>query len=187
MTIEERNLIILYLHREKNWTANKCKLEFNLAAGTIRNYCYKLDNEDNRRLGEKLYLQYYEPKEYTRTIKEVEEDNSKELYSAYICEMYDEEGNFLFGKIGYSNNYARRSKEHLHNKKYNCSKIETKKVFMFEDEEVALSFENMLRKYYKEKYQDSFIRRDRFSEHLGSRKEIEEFEKKKRQLELVFE
>jgi hypothetical protein len=55
-------------------------------------------------------------------------------------------------------------KEHIDRTKYGTSKIVIKAVFYFDDEEQALTMENAIRKYYKDKNSKAdFVKRDRFS------------------------
>lgn len=85
--------------------------------------------------------------------------------TAYLAEIFD--GNdFSFIKIGFSSHIRTRIKAHARNRKYGSdNKVVVYKCFTFEDDDQALSMENCLRKFFKERNDgEDYLKRDRFTE-----------------------
>lgn len=99
---------------------------------------------------------------------------------AYVVEHYDEYGNFLWLKTGKAKNAFVRFKQHFTDKAYkdeNLGKIIVKALFPCENEDDALTMENALRKFYKNRNggadflpQDRFTRQHFASEHMADPK-----------------
>jgi hypothetical protein len=66
---------------------------------------------------------------------------------------------------------------HSTNKRYGGNRVVVSAVYYFDTEEQALSMENLLRKYYKEKgNEEDFVRKDRFTEQKPTKKDLDNFE-----------
>lgn len=85
--------------------------------------------------------------------------------TAYLTEIYNGE-KFLFTKIGFSAHVPERMKRHANNKKYGeGNTVIVKHCFVFDDKEQALSMENCLRKFFKERNNCAdYVKQDRFTE-----------------------
>ena len=86
---------------------------------------------------------------------------------AYVVEHYDEYGNFLWLKTGKAKNAFVRFKQHFTDKAYkdeSLGKIIVKALFPCENEDDALTMENALRKFYKNRNNGAdFLPQDRFT------------------------
>jgi len=86
---------------------------------------------------------------------------------AYIVEHFDQNGNFLWLKVGKAIDGVKTIKGHFYRdtyKKANLGQIVVKHLFVCPDEEEVEKMESTLRKYYKSnKNGADFIRNDRFS------------------------
>lgn len=99
---------------------------------------------------------------------------------AYVVEHYDEYGNFLWLKTGKAKNALVRFKQHFTDKAYkdeSLGKIIVKALFPCENEDDALTMENALRKFYKNRNggadflpQDRFTRQHFAPEHMADPK-----------------
>lgn len=99
---------------------------------------------------------------------------------AYVVEHYDEYGNFLWLKTGKAKNAFVRFKQHFTDKAYkdeSLGKIIVKALFPCENEDDALTMENALRKFYKNRNggadflpQDRFTRQHFAPEHMADPK-----------------
>lgn len=153
-----RNAQIVYLHEVVGMTYENISKIVKLAVSTCSNYYHKF----------KVALGTMARKIFkigaTKRIDIITECELKKGDCAYIVEFFNADGDFTYTKIGYSNDVFRRMKEHIDRTKYGTSKIVIKAVFYFDDEEQALTMENAIRKYYKDKNSKAdFVKRDRFS------------------------
>lgn len=85
--------------------------------------------------------------------------------SAYVSEIFDN-GEFQFLKIGFSAHMKTRMEAHARNRNYgNNNTVIVYKCFSFDDEDQALTMENLLRKFFKQRNnEEDYLRRDRFTE-----------------------
>lgn len=79
-------------------------------------------------------------------------------------------------KVGKTSNITNRINQLK--KQYKLDNIEVIKTFDFDDDETAEMMESFMRKYYKAKYPNSFIPKDRFNNGICTDKELCYFEKK---------
>ena len=84
--------------------------------------------------------------------------------TAYVTEIFNN-NKFSFIKIGFSAHMPTRMKAHSKNKKYGENNtVVVHKCFCFKDKEQALTMENVLRKFFKEKNNcKDYIKQDRFT------------------------
>lgn len=194
--IEVRNAQIVYLANECKMSAKEIAKYVDLAVSTIKSYIYKFAN-----LLEKAKEFFGEQgKKVANRIKE--KCNVKDIVTfdnctpkvgdcAYIIEYFDSQHNFLFLKVGMTNNIKRRINEHLRD--YSKKGIDTtyavvKELHFAEDEEDALTLENLYRKHYKAIANNGFIKRDRFSLVRYNKEELQkdiELQNKTRMFEVI--
>ena len=167
--LEIRNAQIVYLAEECGMTANQIQKYVDLAISTIHNYIRKFSY-----LLEKA-KQWFGTKAKQVVDKIKEKCNVTDIVTyncehhkgdcAYIIEYFDSQHNFVFLKVGMTNNIDRRIPEHLRyytNKGYDTTYAVVKELHFAEDEEDALTLENCLRKHYKKNKNNGFLPRDRF-------------------------
>lgn len=156
--ITVRNAQIVYLHEVVGMTYENISTIVKLAVSTCHSY-YHRDKTTLGTLARTLFQSGATKRTDITTDMPLQEGNC-----AYIVEFYDINGNFTYTKVGYSNNVFRRMKEHIDRSNYGTEKIIIKAVFYFDDEEQALTMENIMRKHYKTLNGGTdFVRRDRFS------------------------
>lgn len=110
---------------------------------------------------------------------------------AYICDIYDINANKLFMKVGFSSQVKRRMNEHIpyymNNKFPKASTLIVKYIFPFGTQEEALTMENFMRAYYRKKNEDKdFLKNDRFLTQSVTKKDINIFIKKTKQIVQAF-
>lgn len=153
-----RNMQIVYLHEVFKYTPSQiAKYVTDIALSTIRSYIYKFKDLLDK------------AKKFFGRIKKDEritfECNARKGNCAYIIEYFNSEHNFLFLKVGMTNNISRRIKEHF--RTYQKQGVDVafavvKKLYFAKDEDDALTLENILRKHYKQIENGGFLPRDRF-------------------------
>lgn len=167
--LEVRNAQIVYLAEECGMEANEISKYVDLAVSTIRTYIRKFANlleKAKEWFGDKA-------KQLAQKIKEKCNVTDIVTYNcehhkgdcAYIIEYFDSQHNFVFLKVGMTNNINRRVGEHLRyytNRGWDTTYAVVKELHFAEDEEDALTIENCLRKHYKKIDNCGFIKRDRF-------------------------
>lgn len=77
-------------------------------------------------------------------------DKNDKTNCAYLIELYKGEKRKWL-KVGYSGGMETRMIDHLRNKKFDIDRIEVIKVWEFSNKDSALSMENTLRRYFKNK------------------------------------
>lgn len=175
--MEVRNAQIVYLAEVCGMTASEIAKFVDLAVSTIRGYIKKFSNLLEKakqwfgNQGKKVVEKIKEKCNVTDLVT-FENCVPKKGDCAYIIEYFDSQHNFLFLKVGMTNDIIRRTKEHL---KYYCKSTRenpngwdatyaiVKELHFAEDEEDALTLENLFRKHYKNIPDSGFIKRDRFS------------------------
>lgn len=168
--IEVRNAQIVYLAEECGMNAKEISNYVDLAISTIKNYIRKFAH-----LLEKA-KQWFGDKAKQVVNKIKEKCNVTDLITyncehhkgdcAYIIEYFDSQHNFVFLKVGMTNDITRRVKEHLRDyttKGFDTTYAVVKELHFTEDEEDALTIENCLRKHYKKIANNGFIKKDRFA------------------------
>lgn len=168
-----RNAQIVYLHEVIKMTYADISKIVKLAVNTCSNYYHKF----------KIALGAMARKIFkigaTKRIDIITECELKKGDCAYIVEFFNEKDEFTYTKIGYSNDVFRRMKEHIDRTKYGTTKVVVKAIFYFTDEEQALTMENAIRKYYKDKNgKADFVKRDRFSQQRLQTEELALFTEK---------
>ena len=165
--LEIRNEAIVYASKKMNYKNSKIAQITRLATSTIRTYVKK-------------FIDLLE-----KAIKRFEKIITKYLVkpTTYIIEFYEDEEltKPMFLKVGKTANLNNRHKQLKDYYKKSC-KVENvyplvKKIYQFEDEEDALTFENELRKFYKAKENSIFIKNDRFKNVKFDEKELNENER----------
>ena len=167
--LEVRNAQIVYLAEECGMGASEISKYVDLAVSTIRTYIKKFAN-----LLEKA-KEWFGDKAKQLVSKVKEKCNVTDIVTyncehhkgdcAYIIEYFDSQHNFVFLKVGMTNNIDRRVGEHLRyytNRGWDTTYAVVKELHFAEDEEDALTIENCLRKHYKKIDNCGFIKRDRF-------------------------
>lgn len=180
--LEVRNAQIVYMAEELEMTPSEIKKYVNLAVSTIKTYIYKFaDLIDKARewFGDKTKQVINKLKEKCGFEDTITYDNCtpKAGDCSYIIEYFDSERNFLFLKVGMTNNISRRVKEHLKyyvNHGYDTAYAVVKEIHYAEDEEDALTLENLYRKHYKAIPDCGFIKRDRFATIRYDKEELEQ-------------
>lgn len=174
---ENGRLQILYLRHKLDLCLEDIARITGYAVSTVRNYLIKYQN----RLEEALDLFFYNLKKPfikngdNRVLWECDIPNDN-IPCAYVCEIYNGVDR-LFLKIGYSAHMETRMVAHATNSRYGSDKVIVRKVYQFNSEEQALSMENLLRKYYKDKNNcKDFIKNDRFTEQKPIEKDFETFD-----------
>ena len=181
-TMEERNCQIIYLYHILKWTPKKIGQLVGLANTTISGYVRKFKDLLSKA------IELFEGKvvEIKQEIKTKAKNLSNRYVTfecehkvgdcAYIIEYYDSNKEFVFLKVGMTNNIERRISEHLrdyYRKGFDTTYAVVKRLFFGEDEEDALTLENCLRKHYKRIENSGFIKRDRFSNVRYDREELQ--------------
>lgn len=162
--LEIRNEAIVYASNRLNYKNSKIAQITSLAVSTIRTYVKKF-----------FYL-------LEKAIERFEKIIVKYLVrpTTYIIEFYADEERTkpLFLKIGKTVNLNQRLKslKNGYKKSYNIEMVYpvVKKVYQFEEEDDALTFENELRKFYKAKKNVTYIKNDRFLNVSFDEKELKE-------------
>ena len=162
--LEIRNEAIVYASNRLNYRNSKIAKITSLAVSTIRTYVKKF-----------FYL-------LEKAIERFEKIIVKYLVkpTTYIIEFYADEERTkpLFLKIGKTVNLNQRLKslKNGYKKSYNIEMVYpvVKKVYQFEEEDDALTFENELRKFYKAKKNATYIKNDRFLNVSFDEKELKE-------------
>ncbi len=121
----------------------------------VKNYCLFFESDEKTQTEIKKTIL---PRKWMfEPVDEVEVN-----HCVYVINGFDEKNRFVTSKIGYTNNFNRRRKELL--KANDWAKIEIKHLFVFDDEDDARGFENVVRKYYKNLYGiENWIPKDRFT------------------------
>jgi len=172
--INVRRLQILYLKEQLKMAYSEIAEIVGYAVSTVKTYC----NKYREQIAEALDLFFYRRKRTPANVEWECEKGENGLYSAYVCEIYNNDTR-LYLKIGYSAQVVDRMKAHATNKKYNSNRVIVKRVYYFDSEEQALSMENLLRKYYKEKnHEIDFIKKDRFTAQIPTSEDFKIFERK---------
>ena len=180
--INVRNAQIVYMARELNMTPSQIKKYVDLALSTIRSYIHKFANmleQAKEWFGNKTKQVVNKIKEKCNVTDIVTYDNciAKTGDCSYIIEYFDSQHNFVFLKVGMTNNIKRRISEHLRD--YTKAGFDTtyaivKEIHYAEDEEDALTLENLYRKHYKAIPNCGFIKRDRFENIRYSKQDLEQ-------------
>ena len=161
--LEIRNEAIVYASKKLNYKNSKIAEITLLTTGTIRNYVKKF-----------IHLLQKAVKRFETIVV-----NWVKKPTTYIIEFYEDEEmtKLLFLKIGKTKNLNQRlvSLKGGYKKTYGTEKIyaAVRKIYQFEDENDALSFENELRKFYQSKEESVYIKNDRFKNVRYNEKELE--------------
>lgn len=150
--LEIRNEAIVYASKKLNYRNSKIAKLTQLATSTIRAYVKKFINLLQKAIErfEKIIVKYI-----VRP-------------TTYIIMFYEdaEKTKPLFLKIGKTTNLNNRHKAlvNYYKKSYDLNNVycDVKKIYQFEEEDDALTFENELRKFYKAKENSIYIKNDRF-------------------------
>lgn len=168
--MERRNAQIVYLN-DIGWEEEEIAGLVGLTVATIRRYIIKfadLLEKAKQWFGKVITTISTRAREKFKNPYIIYECEHHKGDCAYIIEYFDDNKNFLFLKVGMTNNIGRRISEHMReyrkDEKYqNITYAKVKNLYYAEDEEDALTLENLLRKHYKKIENNGFIRRDRFS------------------------
>ena len=169
--LEVRNAQIIYLSHECGMDAEQISNYVDLAVSTIKNYIRKfagLLEKAKQWFGEqgKKIITKVKEKCHVADLVTFENCTPKVGNCAYIIEYFDSQHNFVFLKVGMTNNIKRRINEHLRDytkKGFDTTYAVVKELHFAEDEEDALTLENLYRKHYKSIANNGFIKKDRFS------------------------
>lgn len=168
--LELRNAQIVYMYNILHMTTEEIAKYVNLALSTIKSYAYKFAHMLDKakewfgNKAKKIFDKLREKANVTDIV--TYECDYRKGDCAYIIEYFDSQKNFTFLKVGMTNDINRRIKEHLRDytkKDFDTTYAVVKKLYFAEDEEDALTLENLLRKHYKKIPDNGFIKRDRFS------------------------
>lgn len=187
---EIRNLQIVYLREVLGYTPTQiAKYVKDIAVATIKSYMYKfrdLLDKAKEFFGDKAKKLIDKVKEKCNVTNTVTyECDHKKAPCAYIIEYFDSQHNFCFLKVGMTNNIQRRITEHLRDyckprkekpDGWDTTYAVVKNLYYAEDEEDALTLENLLRKHYKKIKNNGFIKRDRFEFVRYDKNELEQDE-----------
>lgn len=169
-----RRLQVLYLYHKLGLPADKVAEIVGYAVTTVKQYL----NKYAEKLQEALDLFFYKIRTRKGDVQWKCEEGVNDRPSAYVCEIYNDNER-LFLKIGYSSKIVDRMYAHSTNKRYGGNRVVVSAVYYFDTEEQALSMENLLRKYYKEKgNEEDFVRKDRFTKQKPTKKDLDNFEMK---------
>lgn len=179
---EIRNLQIIYLREVLGYTPTQiAKYVTDIAVSTIKRYIYKFKDlleEAKQYFGEGIKKVVDKIKEKCNVTDLVTYNcDHKKGDCAYIIEYFNSQHDFVFLKVGMTNDIQRRINEHLRDytkKGWDTTYAVVKKLFYAEDEEDALTLENLLRKHYKKIENNGFIKRDRFEFVRYDRDELEQ-------------
>jgi predicted GIY-YIG superfamily endonuclease len=139
-----------------------------LTKSTISNYAYKfadLLERAKQYFGEKVqdFVQKVKAKTTAQT-PITYECEYKVGNCAYIIEYFNSKKEFIFLKVGMTNNITRRIKEHLkaYTEEFDSMYAVVKRLYYTKEDDDALTMENTLRKHYKHQENNGFLPRDRF-------------------------
>ena len=161
--LELRNEAIVYASERLKYSNRKLADLTELAIGTIRIYIKKF-----------IHLLEKAIERFESVILDI-----TKCPTTYIMEFFTDraKNRFICLKVGKTDYLDKRENQLIseYKKKYNLDNIyvEVKKVFLFEDSDDALTFENELRKFYKKKKNARFIPNDRFEGVRYNQEEIE--------------
>lgn len=187
-----RKAQVVYLKHHLNLNNNVIAKITGYAISTVRNYACKF--KDLLEWGLKHFI-----KGAVKVVKKVEEVAKKgtrasrisldckveKVPCAYVLEMFDTDGKFVWLKVGKANDVTERCKEHLTYYKDAIDTIKIKAFFPCADEDDAQTMENELRKYYKSFAECGFIKNDRFSNVRFHKKELMENERIEKTLKFL--
>lgn len=171
---EKRNAQIVYMAKVLGMQPKQIAEYVDLARKTISNYIRTYADllekakewftDKIEEIKEKVTNRKGTKKNY-RVIENVTFENCivKKAQCAYIIEYFDNNHNFLFLKVGKTKDIRNRIKSHFKEyKKYNATYAVVKELHYAEDDEDALTLENLYRKHYKAIPNCGFIKNDRF-------------------------
>jgi hypothetical protein len=165
--VDLRNAQIVYMKNVLGMKATEIQKYVDLAASTINSYARKFADMIELAIkwfGDKV-------KEVITKVKEkvllndliTFECDHRQGECAYIIEYFDSQKKFLFLKVGKTDHIERRVKQHLREyAKHDATYAVIKELHFAEDNEDALTIENLLRKHYKAIPNCGFIKNDRF-------------------------
>lgn len=179
--MEVRNAQIVYMAKELGMEPKEIQNYVGLALSTIKNYIHKFGymlEQARKWFGDKRQAVTKKIEKVCGVARTVDygECIPKKGECAYIIEYFDSKHNFLFLKVGKTNNIKRRVREHL-NKNYakvDATYAVVKELHYAKDEENALTLENLYRQYYKTIPNGGFMPKDRFSNIRYSKSELEQ-------------
>lgn len=180
--INVRNAQIVYMARELNMMPSQIKKYVDLALSTIRSYIHKFADmleQAKEWFGNKTKQVVNKIKEKCNVTDIITYDNciAKIGDCSYIIEYFNSQHNFVFLKVGMTNNIKRRIPEHLRDYKkagFDTTYAIVKEIHYAEDEEDALTLENLYRKHYKAIPNCGFIKRDRFEKVRYNKQDLEQ-------------
>ena len=107
-------------------------------------------------------------------------------YCAYLIYLNSvSRGDNLYAKVGYSANVSQRFENLCDNYKETCFVV-PKKIYVFDNKGAAESMENWMREYYKSKYLDAFVEKDRFVGVHFVEEDIKIFDEKAKEFAILF-
>lgn len=166
--VEGRRMQVVYMYHELNFTPKQIAQYVALAVSTIRSYAFKFANlleKARQYFGEKTKELINIAREKTKAGKTITFDCPHKIGTcAYIIEYFNSQKEFIFLKVGETNNIERRVKEHLkaYSADFDATYAVVKQLFYTAEDDDALTMENTLRKHYKKKENGGFLPRDRF-------------------------
>ena len=176
---EEGKLQILYLRHELKLSLQRISEITHYAISTVS----RVLKTYKERINEALELFFYDVKKrFIPTSADMVEWECEMVADgipcAYVTEIYNNDKRVCL-KVGFSEHMEDRMYAHATNKKYGGNRVVVRKVYQFADVEQALTMENALRKYYKEKNNCAdFIEKDRFTEQIPTIEDYNKFELK---------
>lgn len=169
---------MLWLRENTDYTYEAIGNIVGYAKGTVSNYIRKFANSVRYLLdsfiGKIITKREKKKKKVENTSGEVVykcEEVADGVPTAYLAEIFDSDS-FSFIKIGFSSHVQTRMRAHARNHKYGSNnEVVVYKCFTFEDDDQALSMENCLRKFFKERNNGAdYLKRDRFTEQRINKK-----------------
>ena len=156
---------IIYLHN-LGYTPCEIKQYVDLAISTIRNYIYKFADmlewaKSIFKVTKRKIKAFFDGQD---VIQWECETTTRKMFT-YIVAHYNNEGNFVWLKVGQTTVGVKRLWQHLDEAPYlkeNVTYIRVKKIFNFEDKEDTKIMESLLKQHYEKDPLNDYVKEDRF-------------------------
>ena len=174
------HLQVIFLAQVEKISVSKIADITKYAISTVKTYCWKFaraiekakryfakvdikakEEAERRRIEAERRREYEERSRRWDAIHAIEEPKAPEGFCAYVAECYDSALNLIWLKIGKTKSWKRRKTELPNEHKEVCTII-PRLFFPVDEEDDALTMENTLRKFYKNKEGSEYIKTDRF-------------------------
>lgn len=161
---EEKHMQTVYLRFEKGLSYSDISKYVGYAVSTVSAYCKQYYHLLEK--AKKFFTEFKKIFPKNRIDWNGKEVRKGECF--YTVEFFDKEGNFLFNKIGTSNDVARRMTEELREyKNLNVYSSKMTTIFYCDSQALTLALESFFRYHFIIKWKgEGYIKNDRFLFHF---------------------